>query len=112
MGAGAHVWAYGGSVAVTATAIGFTLATDTNVTTTWNGTISGSGSTRSIATSSWARVPAGGTYSDTRLCVQAAGALTGMTITTAGGTTTAPSPAPTPSPTTPHGRPACAAASP
>lgn len=105
---GKFVIANPGTVALAPTAIGFSIPTGTSVTSTWNGAISGTGTSRTIALPSWARVPAGGSYSDTGLCLQGAGTPTAITVTTPAGTTdpgtapgtgtTAPTPAPAPAP--------------
>jgi len=87
-----------GAAAITPTSIAFVLPTGASVTSTWNGTVSGTGGARAIALPSWARVPAGGSFRDTGLCVQGTGALTGLTATFAGAPSTAPSPAPAPAP--------------
>ncbi|MBM3635060.1 MAG: glycoside hydrolase [Actinobacteria bacterium] len=85
-----------GSTVITPTAIAFTLPTGASVTSTWNGTVSGTGTSRSIALPSWARVPAGGGYQDTGLCVQGSGSLSAVTVSIAG----APAPTATPVPGT------------
>ncbi len=108
-----------GSTVLTPTAIAFTVPAGASVTSTWNGTVSGSGSARSIALPTWARVPAGGSYQDTGLCVQGSGSLSGVTVTIAGAPapvapaptpvpTPVPAPAPTPAPSPAPGSPTLA----
>ncbi len=96
---GKFVIANPGTAALTPTAIAFALPTGASVTSTWNGTVSGTGSTRSIALPSWARVPAGSQYQDTGLCVQGSGGLSAVTAAFAGAIAPAPAPSPAPSPT-------------
>ena len=105
---GKFVIANPGTGALSPTAIGFSIPAGTSVTSTWNGAVSGTGTSRSITLPSWARVPGGGSYSDTGLCLQGTGAPTSITVTTPAGTTDpgtgapgtpAPAPAPAPAPT-------------
>ena len=92
-----------GTTPVGLTSISFGIPTGAAVTSTWNGTVSGSGASRSIALPSWAQAAGGATYSDTGLCATGAPGLTNVVVTwasgTPGGTTPAPAPTPTPTPT-------------
>ena len=104
-----------GATPASLTRISFGVPAGASVTSTWNGTVSGTGTSRVITLPSWASAPGGGTYSDTGLCVSGTQTLANVTVEWSGGSATTPSPAPAPTPTptpTPAPTPAPAPGSP
>ncbi len=92
-----------GAAPVAIQSVAVTLPAGSSVTSVWNGTPSVAGRSLVVRTPAWASAPAGGTYSDTGMCVTV-GTPTDPTVN--GGTpaptatpTVAPSVTPTPTPT-------------
>ena len=77
----------------------FSIPNGDRVTSTWGGTFTQSGNDYSVVAPSWAQAVAGGTYSDTGMCVSGSGSgQLNNIVVTAHQTGTAPAPTPTPIP--------------
>ncbi|TXH42998.1 MAG: glycoside hydrolase [Actinobacteria bacterium] len=90
-----------GGTAVTPTTLSFSLPAGSSLRNAWNASSSVSGSRVTLTLPSWARVPAGGTYTDTGFCLDGTGgAPTAPAVTLAGqGASPTPTATPTPTPT-------------
>ncbi len=83
-----------GGSAAQLTSISLRLGSGQTVSSVWNGDASLTGSTLTIAVPSWGRAPAGGTFTDTGMCLTGSGTPTALGVKSDGVDTVAPALAP------------------